>query len=71
MKTDNLTRACRSLDLVSKALEQAHTDSVKSGAGFAADIFSMLEDTLKLQAKLNLIRTVANHGAAAGKGNPE
>jgi hypothetical protein len=68
MKSDNLTKACRSLDLFSKALEQAHTDSVKSGDGFAGDILSLIEDTLKMQAKLNLLARVASHEAAAGKG---
>ena len=55
------------MDLVSKALEQAHADSVKCGDRLAADIFSLIEDTLKMQAKVNLLARVASHDAAAGK----
>lgn len=59
------------MDLVSGALEQAHTNSVTSGDGFAAEIFPLLEDTLKLQAKLNLIRRAETDANASGKAEPQ
>jgi hypothetical protein len=67
MKTENLSKACHSLDFFMEELREAHTDAVTSGNRFEAALFDLMEEALKLQTKLTVIREAAVQADAAKK----
>jgi hypothetical protein len=67
MKTENLTKAYHSFDFFFQELREAHTDAVNSENQFAEiALFSLIEEAVKLQTKLSVIREAAAQ-ADAGK----
>ncbi|SPE60091.1 hypothetical protein SBV1_370075 [Verrucomicrobia bacterium] len=68
MKTENLTKAYHSFDFFFQELREAHTDAVNSENQFAeAALFSLLEEAVKLQTKLTVIRETATQANAVKK----
>ena len=68
MKTENLTKACDSFDFFFSELREAHTDAVNSENQFAeVALFSLIEEAVAMQTKLNRVRDAANYAAVAKK----
>lgn len=67
MKTENLTKACHSFDFFFSELREAHTDAVTSGNRFEPDLFDLIQEALRLQVKLEIIKQAAIRAEAAKK----
>lgn len=67
MKTENLTKACHSIEFLCDELREAHRDALTSGNRFESDFCDLMQEAVKLHAKLTVVREAVAQADAIAK----